>query len=424
MITQKGGTCKTRLNPKGFGDVQESASQKVGKVRKQSISDTSSREKTNSKLTMHLDWLNIKSEMHISELEDYLAFFDHKYIGYEFDLPWSQGKGCPYYPNSIESPLGIRGGFSVDEDTGIAEVVLTIHGQYFEGKNVINQWRILRGLYHKYKAVCTRIDLSIDDPNYDTIPVNEMVEAYNKGDHFYFKKREDRTTYKAPGVVEETKYFGSRQSGKFIRIYDHDGECLRYEGEFKKHYSRAFFELLATIEREFVQYNLKDKEEYAKCMDAIDEWLSRLGKSKVIIDKETLIKCLHGCKGDFEKLLQMIIGALAVGCIDFRNKSEAKDLSRACVRDTKRLKFWQDFIDIIGYSIKIVPTRRKSTIEKTTAWLQRQVSKTMALLRAGLGIHGYSKFMKELEVKGRERLKNRDNKLIAYIKDYPEVCRV
>ena len=408
----------------------------------------------------HLDYLRVRTELSPDRFEMLLHYIaDPNEIGVIMEQPWSPGGNSIYYENTITSVLSIRGGFTYDAEKNKTSVMLDFSGEYFASKNNEDTWRLLRGLYHAYKCTCSRIDLAIDDYSMDAIPIDEMWKSTEQGNNFGFrnfkhvyggkaldkKQKEARDKLVHDGIIpipqfenhtiEPTWYFGSRNSGKMIRVYVHEDltyddngkpvleKVLRYETEFKRAYSHVVFLILISMEdakeellKESVRANMsKDKTEEKKANKNLDVFI------EVKNWLEKFYEGLHLCDETREQKLSKLIGALAVSAIDFRDKSVRKDRSKASLKDTPRLSFWQNFIDKIGISIKIKTPQIKSSVQRTVAWMQRQVSKKMSVFRDGLGAVAFTSFMKELIDGGRNRQTGIDLKLTRYIKNNPQL---
>lgn len=369
-------------------------------------------------LTCHLDYLRVVCIIDNCSLDELLRYCDSKYIGKIIGKPWTLRGSQVTYENKITSPLGIKGGFTEKLDIGLTEVMLEFSGQYFAGISVINQWRFLVGLKNTFNARGTRVDISIDAYKYDLIPLNEMLKACDEKNNFGFNFQKSISSGTCGEDKKNTEYFGSRNSGKMVRIYEHKGECLRFETEFKRNYADVVFSFLAGINRKFIGSEMEEK----LCMDAIDNNVEKKVNKNFEVNVQKIWEDLHGCEQRFETLIQKVMGSLAVSAIDFRDKSSRKDRSKASYKDTKRLDFYQKFMDIVGQEIKIkLPTKRK-TIDKTIAWMQRQVSKTLSLIRDGLGIEAFYSWLKLLCSQGRYKQDVGDLKIISLIKDNPQVC--
>ena len=311
---------------------------------------------------------------------------------------------------------GIKGGFNINEDTQQIDLMLEMSGQYFEGISLIDQWRLLTGLYFRFNVSVKRIDLAVDDYSFSQIPVDEMRKAWEDGNNFYFKNYKYIESGSNRNNLEKTHYFGSRESSKLVRVYNHKGKCLRFETEFKKDLANEIYELIANVSRDWTDQEIG--------LETIEHWVESLNKFNKNIDKESLVKSLHGCNGDFELILQKVISSMAVGCIDFRDKSSRKDRNKASYKDTVRLSFYQQFMEKVGCEIKIVVPRKKSNIQKTVAWMQRQVAKSLSVIRDGLGGVKFIEWYNQLMAIGRDKQNNVDLKVIRYLTDHPEIVSI
>jgi hypothetical protein len=250
------------------------------------------------------------------------------------NLGWSASDKSIWDQHKIQAGNGIIGGFNLNEATGTVDAMIDFSGKYFESKSIVDIWQIIRGLYHAYGCHGCRIDIAIDDVSYQKIPVNEMVKAYQDHNQFYFRSYDYR---ESDGKI--THAFGSRRSDHYTRIYDHHGEYLRHETEFKGRLAKAIFETLANLER---------------------EWFHRLSSK--------------GSNHNFDGFLQKILGSIAVSAIDFRDKSVRQDRSKASCRETQRLDFYQQFIEAVGIELRVI---RQSLIQD---WLDNPISKTMSVI--------------------------------------------
>ncbi len=120
-----------------------------------------------------------------------------------------------------------------------------------------------------------------------------MVKAYQEGNHFGFQEYQQ---------YQNTHYFGSRnKSRKLVRVYQRS-DCLRYEAQFRYHHAKSVF-------REIAHLGLTRRND--------ENW---------------------------SREIQKTLGNLAIGAIDFRDKSKGST-SKA---RTKRLPFWQKFINKVN----------------------------------------------------------------------------
>lgn len=378
--------------------------------------DCNTRSNPRNAFNSHLDYLRFRVDITASELDLLLTFVGGKYIGYEPDKIWSPGGATVFFNNKVIGVEGIKGGFNINEDTQQIDLMLEMTGQYFEGISLINQWRLLTGLHHRFGVTVKRIDLAVDDYTFSKIPVDQMRKAWEDGNSFYFKNYKYIESGTNRFNLKKTHYFGSRESSKIVRVYNHDNECLRFESEFKRELSNEIFYLIANISRDWIDEQVG--------LETIENWVESLHGCNKSIDKESLVKSLHGCGGDFELILQRVVSSIAVGCIDFRDKGSRKDRSKASYKDTVRLSFYQEFMEKVGCEIKVVVPRKKSSIQKNIAWMRRQVSKSLSIIRDGLGSIQFVEWISQLILIGQEKQKNIDLKVIQYISDHQGVVSI
>ena len=383
---------------------------------------------TRLNLGIHLDYLRLFMEFDTFELltEACEYAMGRDYLSEE--RIWSPGGGQVYYDNSIKSPLGVRGGWQFYGEDDYYELCLDFSGEFFEQKSNVFVWRMIRGFYYKYKARCSRIDIAIDDYTYKTIPVDCMLKATMEGNRFGFRSyklimsgistdKPKENSIKIPNIVNTqilsingvnvvcngnaTLYLGSRNSGKMARIYDHDGSSLRYEVEYKRKYAPQVFEMIAIAEwGDKYDGIYMDNEKACEPFDCKDASINDIAD-------------MRGTKEEHELQLSKLMAGIAISAVDFRDKASIKDKSKASIRDTRRFYWWQEFIDNIGFYIKPrIPRQHSKTIERSVAWMQKQVAPTMAMLKECMGSKCYYLFIRSLMLEGEMRLSNYQRLLI------------
>lgn len=387
-------------------------------------------------LLSHLDYLRVFVKVDTYELLTELCQYC---IGDEYiteSITWRPFGGKITFDNKITSPLGVTGGWINHPETGIYEICLQFAGAFFELKSNVDVWRMIRGLEYTYKARCTRIDTAIDDLSYEIIPVNFMIQETLKGNTFGFRSYKfinsgDNTSQSVRSnssvssfistqiynVNNEhfiansnmTIYLGSRNSGKMVRIYDHDSECLRFETEYKRRYAREVFSAIASFERGDNQRLDSTTFQFVREPSA---WLNVTIKQAI----ENL-----GNTYSFEDALSKLIGGIGVSAIDFRNKQKVKNRSKASVRDTERFYWWDEFIDNIGFYLKVkLPKKTVKTIEKSVAWVHKQVAPTLAMIRKAKGAQAFKTFLLSILEQGEERLSTYQEFIISLYRNYQE----
>lgn len=350
-------------------------------VKLKSVVDCSSNNDDMGFIQSHIDYLRIRLVGISPEtFESLTAFISGDFV-IEMDTFWSPGSGVVGYPNKLIGARGAMGGFYVDDETGLISTMISLSGEYFEGINVVDQWRLCLGLIFRFNVRVTRLDTAIDDPSYFAIPIADMVEACEQGHNFGFKKIGYHSSGNAGDCQRETRTFGSRESGKFVRAYDHDGECLRLEAEFKRGYPQPILEGFAKLERPDGMSNK-----------------------------------------DWEVELQKYLSSVTVGAIDFRDRGNRKDKTRAGRRDSVRLPFYQNFIDLlqtVHYRVKL-PKRTKS-ISKSIEWVKRQCAPTLSMIYEGMGKFNFNIWLKDTLDNGTERLNNEKHIWIKDIQRNPKM---
>lgn len=349
-------------------------------------------------ISCHSDYLRLHREnLSPQDFEQLLSFIAADHV-VEMDRRWSAGGNARVYDNKVIGINGFVGGFSLNDDGSIACMV-QCSGQYFTQLNSVDYWRLTQGLKHRFNMKCSRVDYAIDDYTYFIIPVADMEEAVNSGNHFGFRK----VGMSANGYrfldMQETRYFGSRESGKFTRIYDHDGECLRHETEFKREYAQAAFDLIADLNREDFKYE----------------------KDGVVAYRD-----YDGCEfACFGSIIARRMGGAVLRAIDFRDRSVYKDRSRVGSRDSKRLGFYQQYIDKVGaVDVQIKAKEVVKSLHKTFEWVKRQCAPTLAMFREGLGRHEFNLFMREIVSEGEQRMDNVKGMWAKEIRRKPTCFRV
>ena len=362
-------------------------------------------------LEVHLDYLRVKVELHSSDDSELISFL--KFIHpnqsewiISHDVPYRNGRD--WYDNRVQSSIGVSGGYKeLQDDNGSIigyECVLDLGGLYFANYNLVDQWRLITGLSNVYSARCQRIDIAIDDnTNGKIIPIGEMWEATKtgtKGNTALFQK----TRYYESGgcgannIPLRTWYFGSRNSGKMVRVYEKElhgcnGEkrrVMRFESELKRKYSQKVFDTVASLERPYINGNTGDK-----------------------IDNNS-----------FSIELSKVLGGIALGTIDFVNRY---DLSGKYIKEyarCKRLHFWQEFIDKIGSFLRIRLPKVARTTEKSIAWITRQVAGLLNAIKEGVGSAKLWEYLMDA-MDERCKYKGSYHDLVTgTLREHPELLRV
>lgn len=352
-----------------------------------------------TKLSAHCDYLRITATHYTGErLKSLLEFLDPKYI-IEEKLPWSAGAGAPWYDNRISGVRGLRGGWSLDEDERI-KVMLDLPGEYWEMRTPTDQWRIFRGLKYCYNVRCCRVDTDIDDPSFSIIPVEQMRNAYYSDKGFGFRKYRHHITKHSPeDEALITDEYGGRNSGRFVRVYNHENECQRMEAEFKRGYAPEVFDIISDIKRPLEHYDISSGSDTSRTAEELNE--------------------------EFDLMIMRKIAAITVGAIDFRDRGKHTSRNGIGVRDSRRLPFYQKFIDFLETThmrVKLPAVPR--SVHRTHEWIKRQVSGTLATIKEGLGTADYFIWMNQLLGLGFERMDRRKFREAEEISKYKKQFRI
>lgn len=351
-----------------------------------------------SDLHCHLDYLAVKCEFPESKLPDFLNYVTNCNHTEELGKPFLIG-GNYYHDNRFEGTLGVVGGYSTDEESRLVTAVVRFSGQFWESKTVFESYTFCVGLRNSYSATCLRFDAAVDDYTLERIPLAEMREAWEKGNHFYFQKWTSITSGKTVQDQESTHYLGSRESDKVVRVYRHHfedkSECDRWETEYKGELAQRYFESFCSL-----GYDLKDA---------------------ILSDENVDIEAL---KTEWDCELQRTLGTIAVGAVDFRDRSTRKDRSKACASETERLSWFAKFVESIGGWVKARKRGVNRCLEKTKRFLYRQASGTLSAMRDGMGVTMFRLWIDDLCARGKEKRSPYQERLVKDIQDFPDLMRI
>lgn len=348
---------------------------------------------------VHVDYLRTRYEnMTTGQFAMLLEFFGVKYDT-EIERPWSPGAGAVWYANKLIGTQGFVGGFTV-KDEGLIDAMIDLPGEYWEQQDAVGTWRLFLGLKHTFRAKCSRIDLAIDDPTYSHIPVLEMEQAWRDGNNFLFRKFGRSESGTDPKNMSVTRYYGSRESGRYSRVYDHDGECMRHETEFKRKYAHPVFDAIASLERtdEFDDICLGEREEEDDSMD----------------------------NTTFGLYIQRKMSSYVLGAIDFRSRTAYQDASRVGFRDSERIHFYQQYIDTVRAShVRVQAPKEAKSLSRTVNWFKRQCSATLALIASSFDTIGeFRAWVGDYVVAEKYRMNKLQTLWVEELKGRPHLLRV
>ena len=288
-------------------------------------------------LTVRIDW--VTAVFPISDRENVLELI--QIISKEFhdDVELAEGQGRRIGKQYAHSARGSRGAlftWNLLEDChgSSGSLRVALNAQTLQHCRQDDLWLFLGHLQNSYQAKCTRIDVAIDDYSKSLDP-QLMLDAYRAGDCGIIRKMSHVMNYRSGEPYGWTLNFGSRESESFVRYYDKDAESngavptWRLEAEFKG-----------------------DKAQ------------------KVLGDIATLpLSELH-------ELAPKYLGVIVLGCLAFVDRDGKQRRLKRC----PNLPWWQDFIDRVGGSLRVVCPRPRPTLHRKVRWLRDQVIPSIATI--------------------------------------------
>jgi hypothetical protein len=310
-----------------------------------------------------VDWVRLcgklPSRFVVDKLIELLQF--RALITFDWDSP----KGSSDFSGSWKHYTGTSGvSISIYEAAGVDEVGVRLNfpGEYIAGEQPWYFHGTLVLLHERFALHCTRFDIAVDD-RLKEIKHRQLFEsARDEGTGVGFREvRYIESVNSAKNGI--TVYCGERRSAKFARFYQR-GDVDRFEVEFKLDLANSIF-----------------------------------------VD--------YVCSGRND-ICRVLSGALK-GAIDFVDRKD-KNLSRAtqCI-------WWTNFIGrITGDAFTYPREKKKTSIERSMAWIERSVSKTLLKVAASLGLEGFDKFILCAMESARERITAYDNFQVSeYIQQNP-----
>lgn len=264
---------------------------------------------------IHLDYLRVSSlDLTDKSFCHLRTFLFSKTDSQDINKPWHPDPKMPNsrkYQNRIVSKSGIVLGYTKrakyrDSNTRyVYDIMIDFTGAYFVNLSLLEQIKRINYLNSNWKLKCHRLDVAIDDYSRKLFPVGQMIAAFLRGDHFGFQVIDDSYLDIIDNLLVGTLGIGSRRSSLFIRIYTKHKLFVRWEAELKHKKAQKLFDTLFDLS------NSKSSSE------------SQL------------------------KQAQKALVHAAVGCIDFRDKSNSIFPKNATKARTNRLPFWSQIINTI-----------------------------------------------------------------------------
>jgi DNA relaxase NicK len=195
----------------------------------------------------------------------------------------------------------------------------------------------------------------------------DIKAAWQKGQHSGFRELSEYSSgsdWRVP--PEETMYVGSRQSSSFLRIYD-KGDRTRLERQTGR-------DIADTVLCDLLRVH----EEFRRELPLVE----------------------------YDRVLGAAIVSHLTNGIDFLDRKD-KNLSRG-----QRCPFWSEFLAWLKEpQFKVVRHAVIPMLEKTMQWLDRQVSKTLSVVKDILGSR-WPDWVSGLISSGKSRYKSIDERKI------------
>lgn len=298
---------------------------------------------------------------------------------------------------TISSVCGFQGKATINNVKG-GKFYFSLTGIWWEEFNLIDQWRWCN-YFNSSGCRVTRIDLAVDDYTGKVIPFYQMREATEKGNYCRFKSHKTyRSRSDYGNEYLETDYYGSRQSESMVRCYQkqiEDKKIIRFEGELKRKKAENAMSCIVALERDRAAYMKAETDQEREEID-----------------------------NQFKKDLSQIMAGIAVGCIDFRDRTKGGDRKEKNLDRCERLPFWEKFLNDIKAWIRVPGTQVVRTVEKTIRWVKRQVSGTLEAIKQGIGCRQYYEWMMEMMTEKGENLSKYQELLADTLKVNPDLVKV
>ena len=303
-------------------------------------------------IEVHLDWVQ---GIATGTLERLLEFIKGS-TGEEFTISAGSTKKGRKFQGGVA--IGTAGTHVYyDDDTEECELLISMPGTPCRRMGTVNTWRFIKGLLCAYKCRFTRLDGKLRVPKY-ALCLNRMLkECLNKNvkgvrslptTMIQYLEYEDK-------VYEcQTLYIGSRESDKYMRIYD----------PFKLHGISDAWDM-----------ELVMKDSYAQAF------------AEYICEMERTMDNING----FEHSLAVAIASAILQPIQFIDRSADKNSSRCPLLD-----FWQDLVDLVGYVVKLVRPKKINTVQKNRQWLERAVANSLVMQKTVMGSGAFWKWFTDL----------------------------
>lgn len=315
-----------------------------------------------------LDWLDFRG---LLAPEQIVPLFDWVADHCDDLIDWGKDRPAGRHQRFSHGFRSVRGAIYAYEPTdGAYHVWISLPGQAVAGAGSTMAQLFIAKQCVEAGLRCSRLDLYLDDWTGRLADVRDRIrDAYAQGQHSGFRKMPefiDRPTWDATPKV--TLYLGSRESTSFVRIYDKDEGRVRWERQLGR--------------------------------DVADTVLAHLLNVHEEHRRKTPLP-------DYDLFVGHAIRSHLTNGIKFLERKD-KNLDRANI-----CSFWAEFLGWLGsLQLRVTRSMVPPTLERTLAWLDRQVSKSLSMVKDIFG-SGYPQWLSGLLENGRARYRSIDERRIA-----------
>lgn len=301
-------------------------------------------------LTAHIDWISLSFKIHgkakldklihtIQELLQISIYFDNYRNTDDFTGRYKTHGGT----------LGISFSYSYFDNNDRCNARLTLPGGFLADRRPWHIKRVCRRLRDDWGAICTRIDLAVDD-THRQLDYQKIIDATKHNQTLGFRSGKTIDSY---GTKQDGKtvYCGSRRSSKYARFYNKE-TCDRFEIEYKQNLAVSVF----------------------------TDYLS-----------------------DYSPDSSIVLSSILQSSISFIVRKD-KNLSRAT-----ECQWWTEFKQrIVGTFHPLIRSKPRPSLDRTLKWIHRSVSKSLLLMREALGDIQMEKLLQLWEYEAKSRCNSGD----------------
>lgn len=302
-------------------------------------------------MTAHIDWLSfsftVNGSARLNKLIDTVRdllnidiFFDNYRIKDDFTGRYKSYSGS----------LGVTFSYSSFNSDDLCHARVTLPGNFLAQRKPWHIKRVCRRFRDDWNAVCTRIDLAVDDYA-NQLDFQLLTDASKSKNVVGFRCGKTIESY---GTARDGKtvYCGARTAPKFARFYEKEG-CQRFEVEYKANLAAAIF--------------------------------------------ADYLECSSSDSG-------IVLSSILRSSISFAFRPD-RNLCRS-----KEYEWWASFKErVTGTFVKVNASKPRPSLDRTLKWIHRNVSKSLLLMRQALGNLWTEKMLELWEYEARERCSQYDS---------------